>query len=455
MRMKRFLLYGVGLLLLLLINVAFIRLGPSSTASTASGPSEGTVAPLGGSQIVTSGNQMIAEGRQTFRFDTFGDQAWWGDTLHLYQAIEGAKLGGVGPGVSPKTALAVGLKVDLDVLPARLVAQLKAGKVNLDDPATTLALLKLNAVVGVQGFFNAGGTSLRSIGITCALCHSTVDNAFALGIGHRLDGWANRDLNVGAIVGLSPNLKPITSLLGVDLPTVHKVLSSWGPGKFDAELVLDGKGFRPDGKTAAVLIPPAFGLDGVNLATWTGFGSLTYWNAFVANLEMHGKGTFFDPRLDNATQFPVATRAGFGHVRHTPDLITPKLGALHYYQLSIPAPTPPAGSFDAAAAARGRILFDGKAQCASCHVPPLFTEPGYNLHTPAEIGIDAFQANRSPTHRYRTAPLRGLWTHQKGGFYHDGRYATLLDVVNHYNSFLKLGLSNGAKSDLVQYLKSL
>lgn len=454
-RMKRFLLYAIGLLLLLLINVAFMRLVPSSTASTASGQGKGAATTLGASQMATSGNPMIAEGRQTFRFDTFGDQAWWGDTLHLYQAIEGVKLGGVGPGVSPKTALAVGLKVDMDALPAGLVAQIKAGKVNLDDPATTLALLKLNAVVGVQGFFNAGGTSLRSLGVTCAFCHSTVDNAFAPGIGHRLDGWANRDLNVGAIVGLSPNLTPIADLLGVDVPTVHKVLDSWGPGKFDAELVLDGKGLRPDGKSAAVLIPPAFGLDGVNLATWTGFGSLTYWNAFVANLEMHGQGTFFDPRLDNAAQFPVAARAGFGHVRHTPDLITRKLGALHYYQLSIPAPAPPAGSFNAAAAARGRILFDGTARCASCHVPPLFTEPGYNLHTPAEIGIDAFQADRSPTNRYRTAPLRGLWTHLKGGFYHDGRYATLQDVVNHYNSVFKLGLSRGDTSDLVQYLKSL
>jgi hypothetical protein len=373
----------------------------------------------------------------------------------LQQAIEGAKLGGVGLGVSPRTAVSVGLKVDVDALPASVIGQLKAGKVNLDDPATTLALLKLNAVVGIKGFFNAQGTSLRSIGITCAVCHSVVDNSLAPGIGHRLDGWANRDLNVGAIIALAPNLKPLDDVLGVDDATVRKVLASWGPGKFDAELILDGKGFRPDGGTAATLIPPAFGLAGVDLHTWTGWGQVTYWNAFVANLEMHGKGTFFDPRLDNAAQFPVAARAGLGHVRNTPDLITPKLGPLQFYQLSILAPRPPKGSFDPAAAARGKILFDGQARCASCHAPPLFTEPGWNLHTPAEIGIDSFQADRSPTHNYRTAPLRGLWTHRKGGFYHDGRFATLPDVVNHYNSLFNLGLSDQQKSDLVQYLLSL
>ena len=205
----------------------------------------------------------------------------------------------------------------------------------------------------------------------------------------------------------------------------------------------------------SVLIPPTFGLAGVDLHTWTGWAQVTYWNAFVANLEMHGKGTFFDPRLDNAAQFPVAARAGLGHVRNTPDLITPKLGPLQFYQLSILAPRPTKGSFDPAAAARGKILFDGQARCASCHAPPLFTEPGWNLHTPAEIGIDSFQADRSPTHNYRTAPLRGLWTHQKGGFYHDGRFATLPDVVNHYNSLFNLGLSDQQKSDLVQYLLSL
>jgi hypothetical protein len=233
------------------------------------------------------------------------------------------------------------------------------------------------------------------------------------------------------------------------------VLNSWGLGHFDAELFLDGKAFRPDGKTAAVLIPPAFGLAGVNLHTWTGWGSVTYWNAFVANLEMHGKGTFFDPRLNDATQFPVAAAAGFGNVRNTPDLITPKLADLQFYQLGITAPKPPKGSFDENAAARGKELFEGQAKCATCHVLPLFTEPGWNMHTPEEIGVDDFQANRAPDKRYRTAPLKGLWTHTKGGFYHDGRFATLGDVVHHYNSFFGLGLSDSQVHDLVEYLSSL
>ena len=356
--------------------------------------------------------------------------------------------------MSPKTALAVGLKVDMDALPPSLIQQLKAGRVNLNDPATTLALLKLDAVLGVTGYFNQQGT-LQSLGIQCALCHSTVDNALAPGIGHRLDGWANRDLNVGAIVALAPDLSSPATLLGVDESTVRAVLNSWGPGKFDAELFMDGKPFRPDGKTAAVLIPPAFGLSGVNLHTWTGWGSVTYWNAFVANLEMHGSGTFFDPRLDDPAQFPVAARAGFGHVKNSPDLITPKLAALHYYQLSIPAPPPPKGSFDEAAAARGKVIFNGKAKCSSCHVPPLFTEPGWNMHTGEELGIDDFQADRAPDKRYRTSPLNGLWTHTEGGFYHDGRFASLIDVVNHYDGTFQLGLATGEKSDLVEYLKSL
>ena len=397
---------------------------------------------------------MLEEGRRVFRFDTFGDESFWGDTLHLHQAIEGAKLGGVGGGVSPKVALAVGLKVDADALPASLVQSLKLGRVNLDDPATTLALLKLNSVVGVTGFFNEQGT-LRSIGIQCAFCHSTVDNSLASGIGHRLDGWANRDLNVGAIVALAPNLKPVANLLGTDEPTVRAVLNSWGPGHFDAELLMDGKAFRPDGKSAATLIPPAFGLAGVNLHTWTGWGSVTHWNAFVANLEMHGKGTFYDPRLNNAAQFPIAARAGFGNVRNDPDLITSKLGPLHFYQLAIPAPKPPEESFDEEAAERGKQVFNGQAKCATCHVPPLFTEPGWNMHSPSEIGVDDFQANRAPDKAYRTSPLKGLWTHTSGGFYHDGRYATLRDVINHYDQFFVLGLSDQQKSDLIEYLKSL
>src|SRR6476660_4586550 len=262
--------------------------------------------------------RMIDQGRQIFRTDTFGSEAFWGDALQLHKAIAGEKNGGVGGGVSPKTALSVGLKVDADALPAALKQQIKDGKVDLDDPATTLALLKLNSVVGVKGLFGNDGR-LRSMGIECAFCHSTVDDSFAPGIGKRLDGWANRDLNVGAIVSLAPNLSAVASLLGVDEPTVRTVLQSWGPGRFDAELFLDGKAFRPDGKTAAVLIPPAFGLAGVNLHTYTGWGSVTYWNAFVANLEMHGQGNFHDARLNDPVKFPVAARAGFGNVRNSPD----------------------------------------------------------------------------------------------------------------------------------------
>jgi cytochrome c peroxidase len=184
---------------------------------------------------------------------------------------------------------------------------------------------------------------------------------------------------------------------------------------------------------------------------------VTYWNAFVAVLEMHGKGNFFDPRLDDATRFPIAAKNHFGHVTidEDHDRVTPKLAGLHVYQLSLPAPKPPAGSFDAAAAERGDDLFSGKAKCSTCHIEPLTTEPGWNLHTPAEVGVDDFQANRGPEGRYRTAPLRGLFAHTKGGFYHDGRFATLLDVVEHYDALMNLGLSAQEKNDVVEYLKSL
>ena len=397
---------------------------------------------------------MLEEGKKTFRYDTFGSEAFWGDALQLHKAIAGEKNGGVGPGVSPKTALSVGLKVDADALPDALKKQLAAGKVNLDDPATTIALLKLNAVVGVTAFANPDG-SVKSMGIQCAFCHSTVDNSFAPGIGKRLDGWANRDLNVGAIVSLAPNLKPFTDLLGVDVATVKKVLASWGPGRYDAFLNKDGKAFRPDGKQAGTLIPPAFGLAGVDLATSTGSGSVTYWNAYVGVTQMHGSGTYFDARFNNKDQYPVSAKSGSWNTRDKPDRVTAKLAALHFYQLSIPAPKAPAGSYDKAAFERGKTLFNGVGKCATCHVPPLFTEPGHNMHAPSEIGIDAFQADRSATHMYRTAPLAGLWAHQKGGFFHDGRFATLLDVVNHYDAHFKLNLSAAKKNDLVEYLKGI
>jgi len=418
----------------------------------------GFVAVQGGGRfdvaILAHGRDLFLEGRQTFRYDTFGDEAFWGGQLRLHDAIQGEQFGGVGPGVSPATGLAVGLKVDVEALPKPLVNQIRKGRVDLNDPAVTLALLKLNAVVGVTGFFEEDG-SLEAVGIQCALCHSTVDDSLAPGIGRRLDGWANRDLNVGAIIALSPDLSPLADLLGVDEDTVRAVLNSWGPGKFDAELILDGKAFRPDGGSAATLLPPAFGLAGVNLHTWTGWGSVTHWNAFVANLEMNGSGTFYDPRLNDTEKFPIAAANGFGNLRNTPDRITPKLAALHYYQLTLPAPAPPDGSYDEAAAARGEALFNGQARCAECHVPPLFTEPGWNMHTAEEIGIDDFQALRSPDERYRTAPLKGLWTHTTGGFYHDGRFATLQEVIAHYNEHFDLGLSSSQAQDLEQYLLSL
>ncbi len=444
MSLARWLLHALPLAALVLLGVVVFN---ATVDATRAGRSTSRATPA-------ATGPLVSQGRQTFRYDTFGDEAFWTGALQLHRAISGAKLGGVGPGVSPKTALAVGLKVDAAKIPAEVAQGIKAGKVDLDAPATTLALLKLDAVVGLRGRVDGSGR-LTSLGITCALCHSTVDDSFAAGIGKRRDGWPNRDLNVGAIVSLAPNLKPVTDALSVDEQTVKKVLASWGPGKFDAELFIDGKAFRPDGKPAATLIPPAFGLAGVDLHTFTGWGSVTYWNAFVANLEMHGQGNFTDARLDDAGQFPIAARAKLGHTRHDPDLVSPKLPALHVYQLSLPAPRPPRGSFDAAAAARGKRLFDGKAKCAGCHMAPTFSEPGWNLHEPSEICVDSFQADRSPTHRYRTTPLKGLFAHAKGGFYHDGRFKGLADVVAHYDSCLKLGLASGERSDLVQYLKSL
>lgn len=351
---------------------------------------------------------LLASGRDAFRFDTFGDEVFWGDTLQLHRTIAGAANGGIGAGVSPQTALQLGLKVDAAALPPALQRSIRDGEVDLESPATTLALLELDSVVGVTGFFD-DQRRLVSVGIQCAFCHSTVDDSLAPGIGQRLDGWANRDLDVGAIIAFAPDVSVLSSLLGADDETVRTVLRSWGPGKFDAALLLDGKAFRPDGQSAATLIPPAYGLAGVNLHTWTGWGSVTHWNAFVANLEMQGQGTFYDPRLDDAARFPIAARTGAGHVRHDPDLVTPKLAALQFYQLALPAPTPAPGSFDAAAAARGERLFAGRAQCAGCHVPPLFTEPGWNAHLPEEIGIDDFQASRSPdgqlSHRASARPV--------------------------------------------------
>jgi hypothetical protein len=419
--------------------------------------------------------ELVSEGRNTFRFDTFGDEAFWGGQLQLHQAINT---------LTPRNALGLGLKVDSEALPPPVLEALKHGKVNLDDPAVTRLLIQQNAVLGVVGFFNNNGT-LKSVGLTCAICHSTVDNSVAPGVGKRIDGVANRDLNVGAITAAAPNLQPVVDLLrlapadaGITATDVRSVLNSWGPGKFDAELFLDGKAFNPQQTTngvvtgtnvsGATLLPNARGLAGHNLHTWTGgWGTVTYWNAFVAVNEMHGVGTFFDERFDNATQFPIAAAAHLGHVSTDPDSdrVTGKLAALQFYQLSLPAVQPRPGiDFNVAAAKRGDELFSGKANCNSCHREPLWSDPGWNQHSADEMKIDSFEADRAPGLAYQTMNLAGIFVRErglfmfpqnKGRFYHDGRFQTLLDTVNSYNDRFSLGLSEQEKHDLVEYLKSL
>lgn len=417
--------------------------------------------------------QMVDQGRRIFRFDTFGDQAFWGGELQLHRAINA---------LTPREALSLGLKVDSSVLPPSLVDAIKHNMVNLNDPTITRLLIQSNAVLGVKGFFDKSGM-LNSVGLTCAICHSTVDNSVAPGIGKRIDGLANRDLNVGAIIAAAPNLQPVVKLLsladpGITAADVRKVLMSWGPGKFDAELFLDGKAFNPQQITngvvtatnvpGAVLIPNAHALAGHNLHTWTGgWGTVTYWNAFVAVDEMHGKGTFFDRRFDNAAQFPIAAKARLGHVSTDPDSdqVTSKLPALQFYQLALPALQPrPGVDFDSDAAERGDRLFSGKAGCNGCHREPLWTEPGWNQHSAKAMKIDAFEANRAPGHAYRTMNLAGLFVRErglfmfpqnKGRFYHDGRFRTLMDVVNSYDARFNLGLDQQEKLDLIEYLKSL
>ena len=455
-RFAVFAVSGTAIAAMVLAVAAYSQTAPA--AETGVAPNAAIVKALAtDSTIVENAKTLLEKGRAIFRFETFGDEAWWTDTIQLHKAIAGERHGGIGAGVSPATALAVGLKVDIDAIPRNIQQHIRLGKVDLGDPAVTLTLLELDAVVGVKATLSDDRNSIRKLGVTCALCHSTVDDSFGPGIGHRRDGWPNRDLNVGLIVSLAPNLQPIADLLQTDVPTVKTVLNSWGPGRYDAWLDKDGKAFRPDGGQAGTLIPAAFGLAGVNLHTWTGSGSVPYWNAYVAATQMRGtEVTFFDPRLSDPVQYPVAARSGSWDTRGSdPANASAKLDALHFYQLSIPAPTPPAGSFDAAAAERGKALFVGKAQCAGCHVPPSFTEPGYAIHKPEEVGVDSFQADRSPTHGYRTAPLAGLWAHQKGGFYHDGRFATLGDVINHYDRLFGLSLSAAEKQNLVHFLLSI
>jgi mono/diheme cytochrome c family protein len=346
---------------------------------------------------------LVAAGKEIFRFDTFGDEKFWTDTLRMHEA------------------LSVGLKVDAEALPPGIL-----GVVDLHDPKTTVALLKLNAVVGVRGEVRSieGEDRLVRVGITCALCHSTVDNSVAPGIGKRLDGWPNTTLNPGAIIGLSPALTPAQKA----------VYNSWGPGKYDPR-------FNIDGKNTPLVLPPAYGLMGVDKETFTADGPVSYWNAYVAVMQMHGQGTFVDPRLGI-------------NVVQSPDLVTPKLPALLAYQLSLRTPAPPAGSFDPAAAGRGRAVFVTAGRCAQCHTGPALTDVNKGiLHDASETGMDPAYALRTATKRYRTTPLRGLWQHAP--YFHDGSAATLADVVAHYDRVLALGLSAQQKHDLIEYLKSL
>jgi mono/diheme cytochrome c family protein len=361
---------------------------------------------------------LVAEGKEIFRFDTFGDEQYWTDTLRMHEVIAG--------GVSPRTALSVGLKVDVDALPQAVRDALAAGQVNLDDPAVTVTLLKLNAVVGVKGQVTSvsGRDTLTRLGVTCALCHSSVDDSFAPGIGKRLDGWPNTSLNPGAIVALSPAVPAATKA----------VLNSWGAGKYDPRINFDGK-------NTPLVLPPAYGLLGVDKETFTAEGPVSYWNAYVAVTQMHGQGNFSDPRLGVT-------------VVQSPDLVTPKLAALRSYQLSLQKPAPPAGSYDVAAAERGSVVFNGAANCASCHTGSTYTDVNSGrLHAPDETGMDPQYAARTTQKAYRTTPLRGLWQHAP--YFHDGSARTLADVVEHYDRVRTLRLDAQQKRDLVEYLKTL
>jgi hypothetical protein len=369
------------------------------------------------------------DGRQIFRYDTFGDEQLWTSVLNMHQAVAA---------VDPVTALAVGLKVDVDALPASIVTAFRAGQVDLSSAATTIALLKLDAVVGVKGHVNDAG-QLTSLGITCALCHSTVDNSFAPGIGKRLDGWANRDLNVGAIVALSPALPD----------TLKTELRTWGPGRYDPRHhAFDGTNLIPLNRPSLPIeIPSIYGLRHAGFETYTADGPISYWNAYVGVGQMGGHGNFADPRIGLS-------------IRQTPDLVTPKLAALLAYELKLRVPDPPPGLFKKAAAERGKHLFRHEAGCATCHSGPALTDvlngPDRRipfLHEPAEVGMDPGYANRSATGKYRTTPLRGLWQHAP--YFHDGSAPTLDAVVDHYDRLFGLRLSAGQKADLIEYLKSL
>jgi len=352
-----------------------------------------------------------ASGKDIFRFDTFGNETFWTDTLRMHEVIAQS--------VDPTTALSVGLKVDADALPPGILKT-----ADLKSPATTVALLKMNAVVGLKGTVvtKDGKDTLMRVGITCALCHSTVDDSVAPGIGKRVDGRPNLTLNPGAIIALSP---------AVDA-SKKAVYKSWGPGKYDPR-------FNQDGKNGPVVIPPAYGLAGVKMATYTGDGDISYWNNYVGVTQMGGQGAFKEPRL------------GIDVKPKGADLVKSKLPALREYQHSLPAPAPPAGSFDAAAAKRGQTLFAGSARCATCHAGKAFSDD--KLHAAEETGMEPTYAARSATKKYRTTPLRGLWQHPP--YFHDGSAAGLPAVVDHYNGKLKLNLTAEQKKDLAEYLKSI
>jgi len=375
------------------------------------------------------GERKHQKGQAIFRYDTFGDEQLWTDVLRMHEVIAT---------VPPATALAVGLKVDVEALPRAVKAALRAGEVDLTNPAVTVELLRLNAVVGVQGKVNDLG-QLTSIGITCALCHSSVDNSFAPGIGRRLDGWANIDLNVGAIVALSPALDAATKA----------EFNAWGPGKYDPRHhAFDGMNLLSlNSPSLPIVLPPIYGLKGVGFETFSADGPISYWNAYVGIGQMGGQGSFHDPRIGL-------------FITQTPDLVTPKLPALLDYQLSLRTPEPPKGSFDRQAANRGRQLFRNEAGCATCHQGPHFTDvlsgPTRTvplLHDPAAVGMDPAYALRTATGKYRTTPLRGLWQHPP--YFHDGSAPDLLAVVNHYDRLLGLNLTAVQKADLVEFLKSL
>ena len=362
---------------------------------------------------------LVAEGKTVFRFDTFGDETFWTDTLRIHEVIRTS--------VSPLTALEVGLKVDADALPAEVKAGILNGSIDLNAPATTVVLLSLDAVVGVVGEVDASNTLTR-VGITCALCHSTVDNSFLPGIGSRLDGWPNRDLNVGAIVALSPALTPAQTA----------VYTSWGRGMYDPR-------FNLDGQNIPVVLPPAFGLRHVKRELYTGDDVVSYWNAYVAITQMHGHGRFVDPRIGV-------------DVNNPPDLVSSKLEPLRAYQFSLETPAPIPGTFDVGAARRGRAVFNGVARCASCHLGDALTDVNANrLHPADEVGQDPAYALRSVTKQYRTTPLRGLWHPPQltGPYFHDGKATTLEAVVDHYVQLFGLSLTSQQRTDLVQYLKTL